>query len=85
MTLTSLAQIRDLVADLPAANDTAREAAETREIELTKPPGALGRLEDLTAWLAAWQARHPPRLDRVTILVFAGNHCPGGAVPDIEG
>ncbi len=74
MTLTSLAQIRDLVADLPAPNDAAREAACAREIELTKPPGALGRLEDLTAWLAAWQARHPPRLDRVTILIFAGNH-----------
>ena len=41
---------------------------------LTKPPGSLGRLEGLMAWLAAWQGRYPPRLDRIDVLVFAGNH-----------
>ena len=41
---------------------------------MTKPPGSLGRLEDLVAWLAHWQGHAPPRLDRVEILVFAGNH-----------
>ncbi len=41
---------------------------------LTKPPRSLGRLEDLVAWLAHWQGHAPPRLDRVAILVFAGNH-----------
>ncbi len=41
---------------------------------LTKPPGSLGRLEELAEWLARWQARAAPRLDRVEILVFAGNH-----------
>ena len=42
--------------------------------ELTKPPGALGRLEELALWLAAWQGRALPRLERVAALVFAGNH-----------
>src|SRR5579862_2997618 len=32
------------------------------------------RLDDLVAWLAHWQGHAPPRLDRVDILVFAGNH-----------
>jgi nicotinate-nucleotide--dimethylbenzimidazole phosphoribosyltransferase len=41
---------------------------------LTKPPGSLGRLEELAIWLARWQRREIPRLDRVTISVFAGNH-----------
>ena len=41
---------------------------------LTKPPGALGRLEEVTHWLCLWQARHPPRLDRARVAVFAGNH-----------
>ncbi len=41
---------------------------------LTKPPGSLGRLEELAIWLAHWQGRESPRLDRVTIAVFAGNH-----------
>src|SRR5262249_34590855 len=39
----------------------------------TKPPGSLGRLEELVAWLARWQGR-APRLDRGEILVFVGNH-----------
>src|SRR5262249_13948174 len=38
------------------------------------PPGSLGRLEDVVVWLAQWQGRSMPRLDRVDILVFAGNH-----------
>jgi nicotinate-nucleotide--dimethylbenzimidazole phosphoribosyltransferase len=41
---------------------------------LTKPPGSLGRLEDIAIWLARWQGRNPPRLDRIEVLVFAGNH-----------
>jgi nicotinate-nucleotide--dimethylbenzimidazole phosphoribosyltransferase len=41
---------------------------------LTKPPGALGRLEELAAWMAAWQDRHPPTLRRPRVAVFAGNH-----------
>jgi nicotinate-nucleotide--dimethylbenzimidazole phosphoribosyltransferase len=41
---------------------------------LTKPPGSLGRLEELAVWLARWQGRERPRLDRVAINVFAGNH-----------
>jgi nicotinate-nucleotide--dimethylbenzimidazole phosphoribosyltransferase len=44
-----------------------------RQAELTKPPGSLGRLEEIVAWLAKWGGS-PPRLDRVDILVFAGNH-----------
>jgi nicotinate-nucleotide--dimethylbenzimidazole phosphoribosyltransferase len=59
---------------LPLADDAAAEACRRREAELTKPAGALGRLEDLTAWLASWQGRHPPRLERVLILVFVGWH-----------
>ena len=45
-----------------------------REVTLTKPPGSLGRLEELVGWLAHWQGRASPRLQHVEILVFAGNH-----------
>ena len=55
--------------------DPAAEAAvRARQDTLTKPPGSLGRLEDLVAWLAYWQRRAMPSLDSVAILVFAGNH-----------
>ena len=71
---SSLDDLRAAVRDLPAANAEAADQVSRREARLTKPPGSLGRLEALTAWLAAWQGRNPPRLQSVEILVFAGNH-----------
>ena len=68
------ASLRDLLPTLPGPDRTAAEAARRRDRELTKPAGALGRLEDLAAFLAAWQGRHPPRLERVRVAVFAGWH-----------
>jgi nicotinate-nucleotide--dimethylbenzimidazole phosphoribosyltransferase len=42
---------------------------------LAKPTGALGRLEELAAWLAACQQTCPPRpLERVRAVIFAGDH-----------
>jgi nicotinate-nucleotide--dimethylbenzimidazole phosphoribosyltransferase len=60
--------------DLPEPDPAATRQAEARNAELTKPAGALGRLEDLAIFLAGWQGRHPPRLERVRITVFAGWH-----------
>jgi nicotinate-nucleotide--dimethylbenzimidazole phosphoribosyltransferase len=70
----SIAELRGACLDLPHPHLDAAERVASREALLTKPPGSLGRLEDMVAWLALWQGRHPPRLDRVDILVFAGNH-----------
>jgi nicotinate-nucleotide--dimethylbenzimidazole phosphoribosyltransferase len=72
--MTDVARLRALCLNLPAADDTAAAAVRQRQAVLTKPPGSLGRLEDIAAWLAAWQRRAMPRLDQVEILVFAGNH-----------
>ncbi|MFW2392185.1 MAG: nicotinate-nucleotide--dimethylbenzimidazole phosphoribosyltransferase [Alphaproteobacteria bacterium] len=71
---SSIDDLRAAVSDLPAANHEVADQVAGREAQLTKPPGSLGRLEDLTAWLAAWQGQNPPRLEVVEILVFAGNH-----------
>src|ERR1700691_3879284 len=71
---TSLADLRALCLDLPGGHPAASAAVAAREERLTKPPKSLGRLEDLTAFLAHWQGHAPPRLDRAEILVFAGNH-----------
>jgi nicotinate-nucleotide--dimethylbenzimidazole phosphoribosyltransferase len=70
----NLDEIRALLHHLPGPDREAAEAAAQREAQLTKPAGSLGRLEELAAWLAAWQARHPPRLDHPRTIVFAGNH-----------
>ena len=71
---SSLADLRTLCLDLPGGHPAASAAVAAREDQLTKPPKSLGRLEDLTAFLAHWQGHAPPRLDRAEILVFAGNH-----------
>ncbi|MBL1277651.1 MAG: nicotinate-nucleotide--dimethylbenzimidazole phosphoribosyltransferase [Ectothiorhodospiraceae bacterium] len=61
---------------VPAAPlDTASQtAAEARQAVLTKPPGALGRLESIAIRLAAMQKKEKPTLERVRIVVFAADH-----------
>lgn len=61
---------------LPVAplNDHAMREAQTRQAMLTKPPGALGRLETTAIRLAAMQGAARPNIDRVHIAVFAGDH-----------
>lgn len=66
--------IRNLLKDLPGPDAEATAKARAREGQLTKPPGALGRLESLSEWLCAWQAHHPPKAERTVVSVFAGNH-----------
>jgi nicotinate-nucleotide--dimethylbenzimidazole phosphoribosyltransferase len=70
----SFAELRAVCLDLPSGHPSASAAVAQREAILTKPPRSLGRLEDMVAWLAHWQGHAPPRLDRVEIIVFAGNH-----------
>jgi nicotinate-nucleotide--dimethylbenzimidazole phosphoribosyltransferase len=74
MTIESLEQLRSLCLDLPLGFPAFSKSALSRQGQLTKPPGSLGRLEELAVFLAHWQGRSNPRLDKVQILVFAGNH-----------
>lgn len=70
----TFAAFRTVFQSLPSADHALAAEARARQSELTKPAGSLGRLEELAIWLAAWQGRHPPRLERPLALVFAGNH-----------
>src|SRR5260370_36959707 len=74
MQVDSIGDIRAFCRDLPDGDGRLAEAAARRQQNLTKPPGSLGRLEELAIWLARWQRREIPQLDRITIAVFAGNH-----------
>ncbi|VIO68549.1 Nicotinate-nucleotide--dimethylbenzimidazole phosphoribosyltransferase [Bradyrhizobium ivorense] len=74
MQFSTLDDISGFCRELPGGDDAAAEAAALRQRNLTKPPGSLGRLEELAIWLARWQGREQPRLDQITIAVFAGNH-----------
>ena len=74
MTPTNLADFRTALADLPTPDAAARDAATQRNGQLTKPPGALGQLENIAIWVAGWQGTARPRIDRPQIAIFAGNH-----------
>ncbi len=55
-------------------DETTAEAARERQAVLAKPAGSLGRLEELAIFMAGWQGRVRPRIQRAQALVFAGNH-----------
>src|SRR3984893_9837357 len=74
MQFDSLDDIRAFCRDLPEGDGRMADAAARRQQMLTKPPGSLGRLEELPIWLGRAERRERPQLDRVTIAVFAGNH-----------
>lgn len=65
---------RALLETLPDVDNAAREGAAARNGQLTKPPGALGQLEDLAQWYAGWRADPQPKITAPQIIVFAGNH-----------
>ena len=60
--------------EIPSPCATSRDLALDRQARLTKPPGALGQLENLAIDLAALQASPSPRADRIWISVFAADH-----------
>jgi nicotinate-nucleotide--dimethylbenzimidazole phosphoribosyltransferase len=73
--MTDVSPAPPTIPDVPAVDTTAEAAARARQLRLTKPPGALGRLEDLSAWVSACQGACPPRqFQRARIVVFAGDH-----------
>jgi nicotinate-nucleotide--dimethylbenzimidazole phosphoribosyltransferase len=74
MIFSSIEAFRAACSTLPPGDDAAAVAVAQRQATLTKPPGSLGRLETLVAWLARWQGRAMPRLEHIEVLVFAGNH-----------
>ena len=66
--------IVELLLTVPEGDESAAAAVRSRENELTKPVGSLGKLEGLVEFLARWQGRATPRLDNPMVTVFAANH-----------
>ena len=64
---------RELLQNLPGPNAQAVDMARERDGQLTKPKGALGRMEEIAFWLAAWTGRRPA-VTRPLVAIFAGNH-----------
>jgi nicotinate-nucleotide--dimethylbenzimidazole phosphoribosyltransferase len=63
-----------LSSDIPVPDARAETAARARQQQLTKPPGSLGRLEEVACWFAA-RLRNPiPQDPETEIFVFAADH-----------
>ncbi|WP_447765158.1 nicotinate-nucleotide--dimethylbenzimidazole phosphoribosyltransferase [Sphingopyxis panaciterrae] len=70
----SIAAFEAALADLARPDAAAIAQARERQAVLTKPAGSLGRLEDIAIFLAGWQGRPRPRIDKARAAIFAGNH-----------
>jgi nicotinate-nucleotide--dimethylbenzimidazole phosphoribosyltransferase len=66
--------IRRSLADLPGPSAEHVLAVRARQASLTKPAGSLGRLEEIVEFLAAWQAKPWPTIERPVVLVCVGSH-----------
>jgi nicotinate-nucleotide--dimethylbenzimidazole phosphoribosyltransferase len=71
---SDLSEFSDILQGLPAPDEAARQAAHARDAQLTKPPGSLGRLEELAAWYCAWRGDPRAEIAAPQTIVFAGNH-----------
>lgn len=73
-TPATLDDFRAILGALPGPDADAAAAAADRNGQLTKPPAALGRLEDLAQWYAGWRGNGRPALENPQVVIFAGNH-----------
>ncbi len=64
----------ELLADLPEPDDGAMSAVAARAASVLRPAGAFARLDDVAAWLAAWQRTERPAVDDPHAIVFAADH-----------
>ncbi|WP_271946518.1 nicotinate-nucleotide--dimethylbenzimidazole phosphoribosyltransferase [Ruegeria faecimaris] len=72
--INNLNSFREAVRQASGPDDAAAQGATDRNGQLTKPPGALGRLEDLAIWYAGWRGDARPQITSPQVIVFAGNH-----------
>src|SRR5690348_8492661 len=72
-----------LLDSIPPVDPAWIERARARQLELTKPPGSLGRLEEIANRMAAIQQTLTPSADRARIVLFAADHgvCAEGVNP----
>ena len=64
----------ELLFDIQPLDESAMSAARERQAQLAKPPGSLGRLEELSIQLAGITGRVHNRIERKHLLVFAADN-----------
>jgi len=76
-------ELRALLSAAPEPCAESRRSARERADSVLRPSNALAQLDDLAVWVASWQRRSRPRIDRPVGVVFAGDH--GVAAEGVSG
>jgi nicotinate-nucleotide--dimethylbenzimidazole phosphoribosyltransferase len=66
--------LQNLISRIQPLDSEAMEAARTRQEDLTKPRGSLGRLEEISIQLAGITAVPVPEIEHKVVIVMAGDH-----------
>jgi nicotinate-nucleotide--dimethylbenzimidazole phosphoribosyltransferase len=72
--MNELEQLEQLVDSITPTDQSARDRANVRQAQLTKPAGSLGKLEDISVWLAGIYATEKPVIAGKAVIVCAGDH-----------
>jgi len=67
-------ELTELLRDLPAPDEAAAASVRDRAAQVLRPTGALARLDEVAAWLAAWQRTAQPRVTHPAAVVFVADH-----------
>ena len=70
----TLSEYNEILKNQPVSDENSFILAKKHNSQLTKPEGSLGKLETLALFFAGWQGVSKPKLDKVQIAIFAGNH-----------
>ena len=70
----TIGEFREILEALPEPDAKEIGKSARRNSVLTKPAGALGRLEDISMWYAGWHGTSTPTINAPCIIIFAGNH-----------
>lgn len=71
--MTDLALAR-LLENLPGPDTVSQAAVAERAATTLRPAGAFARLDEVAAWLAAWQWSTTPRVAKPHVAVFGADH-----------
>ncbi len=66
--------LKRTIANIKPLDAAAMRAARERQDALTKPPGSLGRLEELSIQIAGIQGKASPVINNKAMIVMAGDH-----------
>ncbi|MGP1397461.1 MAG: nicotinate-nucleotide--dimethylbenzimidazole phosphoribosyltransferase [Inquilinaceae bacterium] len=70
----TLAEVERFIRRMPGSHPEAGHALRDRQRRHTASGETLGRLTEIAFWMASWQNRTPPTMNRTRVVVFGATH-----------